>query len=50
MSSLFAHPPQDFNDADTPPVFRTWNGWYSLVIGVFAAIVLLLWAFSQAFQ
>ncbi len=32
------------------PVFSSWKAWYSLVLSVFAASVLLLWYFSRAFR
>jgi hypothetical protein len=37
-------------EAEQPPLFRTWTGWYALVVSVFVGFVLACWAFSQAFQ
>ncbi len=33
-----------------PPVFRTWNGWYALLIGVLALLVFLFDRFTRHYS
>jgi hypothetical protein len=42
-------PSQDLSQDSTAPVFSSWQAWYGLVLGVFAALVGLMYWFSHAF-
>ena len=33
-----------------PPFFKSWNGWYALVLLNLAALILLVYAFTRYFQ
>ena len=35
---------------EKPPLLKTWNHWYGLVIGVLLLLIVLLYAFTQYFQ
>ena len=35
---------------EKPPVFRSWNHWYGLVIGLLVAVITGLFLFSIAFS
>lgn len=39
----------DVSQDSTAPVFSSWQAWYGLVLGVFAALVGLMYWFSHAF-
>ena len=38
------------DEIEKPPVFRRWRGWYALVIGTLAAVIVALYWFSSAFS
>lgn len=40
---------QHRDNPEKPPVFATWGGWYALVIGTLAGVILLLYLFMKVF-
>lgn len=46
---------KDFDSPDSPaeeppPVFRSWSGWYALVLATLLALIALFYAFTKAFE
>lgn len=41
---------QDLNNEETPPLFQTWNGWYTLVIGTLVFLIGLFYWFTITFK
>ena len=37
-------------ESEHPPVFKSWNSWYAILVGVLAALIGLFYWFSQAFS
>ena len=35
---------------DPPPFFRTWPAMYAFVLGIFVALVILLYLFTKAYE
>jgi len=35
---------------EKPPLFRSWNHWYVVVIGVLALVIVCLYLFSRHYQ
>ncbi|MFT4647606.1 MAG: hypothetical protein ACI9X4_000819 [Glaciecola sp.] len=35
---------------EPPPIFSSWNGWYALLIGVLALLVLLCTLFTRYYS
>jgi len=38
------------DDDERPPLFRTWRGWYVLVLGTLAALIALFSALSIVYR
>lgn len=38
------------NDVESPPLFKTWTGWYTLVIGTLVFLIGLFYSFTVAFK
>jgi hypothetical protein len=40
----------DADEPERPPVFRTWRGWYALVLGTLAALIALFTAITIVYR
>lgn len=42
----------DLNDriSEVPPPFKTWRGWYTLVLSVLCALILLFYLLGRIFR
>jgi len=41
---------EDHEPEEAPPVFKSWNGWYALLVGVLVSLVGLFYLFAKAFS
>jgi hypothetical protein len=35
---------------EKPPLFKTWKGWYSLVLGFLSFLIILFYIFTRIFE
>ena len=38
------------SDADKPPVFKSWTGWYALILAVLVVQVIIYYVLTLAFS
>lgn len=43
------NPPKPAED-EPPPLFKSWSGWYVLVLATLLALIALFYAFTKAFE
>jgi len=42
--------PQDKNKDSKPPIFKSWTGWYLLVIGNLIFLIIVFYLFTIAYK
>jgi len=42
--------PENHEEEQTPPVFKSWLGWYALLIGVLVSLIGLFYWFTESFS
>jgi len=41
---------EDQEPEEAPPVFKSWNGWYALLVGVLVSLIGLFYLLAEAFS
>jgi len=41
---------EESGEQDQPPVFKSWNGWYALLVGVLVSLIGLFYLLAEAFS